>query len=139
MLEEDLLQVAVPESAGTEAVFEVGGDRWWRDQFKELNGEVLFRVGLWFGWRAAVHDQAHDLLARGFFLAEDFDGVVITLAHFLAVRAGDAGGFVADARIGGHVGLAISLLKLDGALPGDFDILLFVAAYVHAIRVVNQD
>jgi hypothetical protein len=48
-LEQLLLQVAVSESAGAEAVFGGLGDLGRRDEAKELDGDVLVGIGLGFG------------------------------------------------------------------------------------------
>ena len=56
-------------------------------QFEQLNGEVFVGVRLGFLRGAAVHDQAHDFFALGFFVAKNLDGVAVALAHFLRRRS----------------------------------------------------
>ena len=91
VLEQRLLQIAVAQPAGAQPVLEVLRHVGRGDQLEQLDGEVLVRVRLGLLGRAAVHDDAHDLLPQRLFVAEDLDGVAVALAHLLAVDAGHLG------------------------------------------------
>src|SRR5205807_9998062 len=93
----------------------------------------------WFGGRSAVHDNAHDFFADNFFIAKNFDGVAVALAHLLAIGPRHDGDFVANLRLRDDEGLAILFVELDGDVARDFHVLLLVAAYGHNVRIVDQD
>ena len=104
-----------------------------------MHGEILVRVRLRLLRRAAVHDDAHELLPRRLFLAKDLDRVAVALAHLLAVRARHQRDVFTDARLRHHERLAVGLVELDRDVARDFEVLLLVLAHRHDVRVEEQD
>ena len=137
MLEQRLLQVAVAQPAGAEAVFKIPPHLRRGDELEQLHGEILVGVRLRLGGRAAVHDDAHDFFAEDFFIAENLDGVAVALAHLLAVEAGHERGLIADLRLWNHEGLAVLLVELDGDVARHLHVLLLVAAHGHDVGIVD--
>ena len=84
--------------------------------------------------------DAHDLLFERSRLFKQRDGVVVALAHLLAVEAGDDGGGFLDARIGQfEEAFAKGLVHFDGDVAGDLDVLLLILAHRDDIAVVHQN
>ena len=84
------------------------------DQLEQLDCKIAIRIRFRLLGRAAVHDDAHDSLSRCLLLAENVDGIAVTLAHFLAIRAGDNSDFFADLRLRNDEGFAIEIIEFDG-------------------------
>ena len=127
VLEQSLLQIAVAQPTGAQAVLKLLRHRRRRHQFEQLDGGIFVRVGFGFLRCPAVHDHAHDFFADGLFVAENFNRVAITLAHFLTVRAGHHGHLAADLRFGNHKRPAVLLVEFDGDIARHFNMLFLVA------------
>ena len=95
-----------------------------------------------FDRRRIGHD-AHDAFSGFLFVAEDIDGVVVTLAHFLAIQSRhDLGGGLNTGlgqleQLPGRLGLAECLVHFHGQIARDFDVLFLIFPDRHDIAVVD--
>lgn len=84
--------------------------------------------------------DAHEKFFRGFFVAEDGEGVVVAFAHLFAVEAGDLGDVVADAG-GGHDegAFAVEVIDFSDEVAGHFEVLFLVFADGDDVGIVEED
>ena len=133
-----LFEIAVTGAAGPEFPGHgrcvIGGG----EKFVELVDRIAFGILRRLD-RCRVGDDAHDFFLHRLLVGENFDRVVVALAHFRAVRPGHGRGILADARFRELENIAVGLVHFHRDVAGHLEVLFLVLADRDNVAVVDED
>ena len=92
-----------------------------------------------FARQARVGQDSHHQFAQFVSRRKQWDGVVVALAHFSAIQAGQGGDVFLDCRFWQREMLAVQMIEAGRNVARHFDVLDLVTAHRHLMGVEHQD